>query len=124
MQYFEAFLDLAGVCLEDSWVLDVAPSDHRLSFRIEAALTPEHPRYEPPRAGEQHCYRAGCLSLGSETPMDIRLSGNSPAFDANGEPDFGHVDVFVLNATENRWELEGDWGQASARDPEVSLRFG
>jgi hypothetical protein len=61
--------------------------------------------------------------VGSETPVDIRLSKNRPAIDATGEPDFGHVDAFVLNPTENRWELEGDWGQASIRNPEVTLQF-
>jgi hypothetical protein len=123
MRYYEAFSDLAGVYLEDSWVLEVAPSDHGLSFRLEAVLTPEHPLYEPPKPGEQHCYRTGWLSVGGETPMDIRLSGNCPATDATGEPDFGHVDAFVLNPAANRWELEGDWGQATVRNPEVTLRF-
>jgi hypothetical protein len=123
MQYHETFSDLAGIYLEDSWVLEVASSEHGLSFRIDAVLTPEHSRYEPPGPGEQHCYRTGWLSLRSATPMDIRLSGSPLAIDATGAPDFGHVDAFVLNRSEDRWELEGDWGQASVRNPEVTLRF-
>lgn len=123
VQYYEAFADLAGVYLEDSWVLEVAPSGHGLSLRVEAVLTPEHPRYEPPKPGQQHCYRKGWLSVGSEAPVDIRLRGDRPAIDASGEPDFGHVDAFVFNATEDRWEVEGDWGQASVQNPKVTLRF-
>ena len=123
MQYFEAFSDLAGVYLEDSWVLEVAPSDHGLSLRLETVLTPEHPLYEAPKPGKQHCYRLGWLSLRAETPMDLRLSGARPAIDATGEPDFGNVDTFVFDPEENRWELEGDWGYAGFRSPEVTLRF-
>jgi hypothetical protein len=33
------------------------------------------------------------------------------------------VDAFVFNHSNDRWELEGDWGQASASGPEVTLRF-
>ena len=123
MQYFEVFSDLAGVYLEDSWVLELAPSDYGLSLRLETVLTPEHPLYEPPKPGQQHCYRLGWLSLRAEDPMDIRLSGNPPATDATGERDFGNVDSFVFNPAENRWELEGDWGRASVFSPEVTLEF-
>lgn len=123
VHYYETFSDLAGVSLEDSWVLEVAPSDHGLSFRLETVLTPEHPLYEAPKQGEQHCYRTGWLSVEGAAPMDIRLSGNRPATDVTGDPDFGHVDAFVFNPTEDRWELEGDWGFAVVRTPEVTLRF-
>ena len=57
MHYQEAFSDLAGVYLEDSWVLEVAPSDDGLALRVEAVLTPEHSCYEPPKPSEQYCYR-------------------------------------------------------------------
>jgi hypothetical protein len=123
MEYFEAFSDLAGVYLEDSWVLEVAASDHGLSLRLETVLTPEHSLYEPSKPGEQHCYRLGWLSVRAENPMDVRVSGHRPAVDATGEPDFGHVDAFGFNATEDRWELEGDWGSAVVRNPEVTLLF-
>jgi hypothetical protein len=45
MRHDEAFSDLAGVYLEDSWVLELAPSDDGLALRLEAALTPEHPLF-------------------------------------------------------------------------------
>ena len=123
VHYYEAFSDLAGVYLEDSWVLELAPSDHGLSFRLETVLTPEHPLYTPPKPGKRHCYRLAWLSVEGEAPPDIRLKGSRPAIDATGEPDYGHVDSFAFNPTENRWELEGDWGFASVRAPEATLRF-
>lgn len=123
VNYYEAFSDLAGVVLEDSWVLDVAPGAHGVAIRLEVALTPEHSRYGAPRPGEQHCYRMGWLSVRGEGVIDVRLSGNRPAIDATGERDFGHVDTFVFNSTEGHWELAGDWGVAAVRTPEVTLLF-
>lgn len=122
MQYYEAFSDLAGVYLEDSWVLELAPHDHGLALRLETVLTPEHPLYEPPMPGEQHCYRMGWLNV-QGGPIELHLSGSRPATDATGEVDFGHVDVFAFSQAEDRWELEGDWGYARVRRPEVTLRF-
>ncbi len=120
MHYDEAFAGLAGVRLEDSWVLRVAPSDHGLSLRLQVVLAPEHQFYAP-EPGEQHCYRLGRLSLRTKTPLDLRLGGNRPAADASGESDCGHVDAFEFNSAEDRWELEGDWGHAAVRDPELHV---
>ena len=38
MSYFEHFQALADLCLEESWVLEVAPFQGGAAFRIEAAL--------------------------------------------------------------------------------------
>ena len=123
VKYFQTFSDLAGVCLEESWVLEVAPSDDTLALRVEAVLTPEHPLYEAPKPGELSCYRRAWLSIRSEDPIDVRLSGARPAVDATGERDLGHVDGFAPNPMGNGWELEGDWGEAVVRGPEVTLLF-
>jgi hypothetical protein len=122
MQHHEAFSDLAGVYLEDSWVLELAPNDDGLAIRIEAVLTPEHSRYEPPKPGEQHCYRSGWLSVRADS-IEIILSGRPPATDATGEADFGNVDAFAFDPTDDHWKLEGDWGYARVHDPKVTLRF-
>lgn len=122
MQYHEAFSDLADVYLEDSWVLELAPSDDGLALRIDAVLTPEHSRYEPPKQGEQHCYKRGWLSVLAES-IEIALSGRPPAIDATGEADFGNLDAFAFDPTDERWKLEGEWGDARALDPKVTLRF-
>ena len=122
VEYHQAFPDLAGVYLEDSWVLNVAPTEHGVSFRLEAVLTPEHPRYRPRQADEQYCYLTGWLSVRSSEPVEVRLSGLPPAIDVSGEQDLGNIDRFVLHAGEV-WAMEGDWGSARVAHPEVSLRF-
>jgi hypothetical protein len=122
MQYHEAFSDLAGVHLEDSWVLELAPSDDGLALRLETVLAPQHPLYEAPKPGEQHCYREAWLTVRADQ-IEVRLSRSPPAPDASGELDLGHVDAFVFNPADDSWELEGDWGHARAGQPEVRLRF-
>ncbi len=124
MEYHEAFPELAGIYLEDSWVLEVAPSTTGMSFRLEVVLTPEHPRYRPPAAGEKHCYLAGWLTVRSREPIDADLSGAAPATDATGTgtSDFGNIDRFVVGPGET-WEMEGSWGQVQVVRPEVSLLF-
>jgi hypothetical protein len=37
MEYFDAFSDLRGVYLEDSWVLAVDPNDDGVAFRSRAS---------------------------------------------------------------------------------------
>jgi hypothetical protein len=122
VQYHEAFSDLAGVYLEDSWVLELARTDRELALRIDAVLTPAHPGYEPAKPGEQHCHRRGWLSVCGDS-IETHLSGSRPSTDATGEEDFGNVDAFVFDPTNDHWLLEGDWGSARVHDPEVTLRF-
>jgi hypothetical protein len=123
VQYHQAVSDLAGVYLEASWVLELAPTDHELALRIEAVLTPEHPLYGPPRPGEQHCYRTGWLSVRGDG-IEVHLSGRRPSQDATGEDDFGNVDAFSFDPVDDHWHLEGDWGNAHVHSPEVTLRLG
>lgn len=120
MQYFEAFSDLAGVVLEESWVLQVAPATAGLALRLDAVLTRDHPRYGEPAPGEVDCYRTGWLTVSSSEPVEIRLSGVAPAVDATGTPDYGHVDTFGQDS-QGCWELEGDWGYARVHGARVSL---
>ena len=120
MQYHEAFFDLAGVVLEESWVLGVAPATAGLALRLDAVLTRDHPQYVEPGPGEVHCCRMGWLTVSCSEPVEMRLSGAAPAIDATGTPDYGHVDAFGQDS-EDRWEHEGDWGYARFRGPRVSL---
>jgi hypothetical protein len=45
--YDETFVDLAGICLEDSWVLGIEESCTALVFLFDAVLTPDHRAYQP-----------------------------------------------------------------------------
>ena len=118
--YFQAFPALTGIYLEDSWILDIVVGDRELQFRLEAVLTPDHADYTPPLPAEQHCYRAGVLTIRSSNPITLHSSGMAPATDATGERDYGHIDSFVRGAHDS-WQLEGDWGSASILNPVVLL---
>jgi hypothetical protein len=121
VDYYEAFPDLAGVYLEDSWVLEVAPTAEGVSLRLEAVLTPEHPRYHPPALNKQYCYRTGWLTLTSDA-IDVRLSGRQPYRDPDGSQDFGNIDSFDTSA-DGAWEMYGDWGSVKISQPRVTLNL-
>lgn len=119
MEYF----DLAGlelVLLEESWVLDVAPSESQIAFRIEAVLLPGHPAFTGPKPGQQYCYRSGWLIVASSEAVSVALSGSRPAVDASGTTDLGNIDVFA-EISSDLWILEGDWGQATVHWPRADL---
>lgn len=120
MEYHRTFPDLAGVVLEDSWVLDVAPHARGVAFRLDAVLTPEHRNYERPRPGEARCYRRGWLTIESDAQVEVSLSGARPATDADDETDVGHIDL-LHSLGDGRWSLNGDWGSVSVTRPTVRL---
>ena len=82
--YEGAFAGLAGVYLEDSWVLEVTVQDQGCPFDLDAVLTPEHPRYRDPRPGEQYCYERARLTLTSGSAVEFQPSASPPATDATG----------------------------------------
>lgn len=125
VDYPDAFADLAEIYLEDSWVLDVAAVERGVCFRLDAVLTPNHPRYHPPAPGEQHCYRRAMLTVTSTKRSLLTRSDLPAATDASGEPDFGNIDVFsaVDWDGEDGWEMSGTWGELLAVEPAVVLAF-
>lgn len=125
MEYQDAFEDLADIYLEDSWVLEVSPTEQVATFRLDAVLTPDHPRYQPPAPGEQHCYRRARLSVASSKRSTLHRSDAPPATDASGEVDFGNIDVFTLVDWDGdiAWEMSGDWGDLLTVEPSVAVTF-
>lgn len=119
MEYSE-LAGLDGVLLEDSWVLDIAPSERHIAFRIEAVLLPGHPAYADPKPGEVYCFRSGWLSVASSEAVSVELSGAQPAVDASGATDLGNIDGFA-EVSDDLWVLEGDWGRATVNSPRVDL---
>jgi hypothetical protein len=123
--YHETFDDLAGIYLEDSWVLGIEESCIALVFLLDAVLTPDHRAYQPPKPGEQQCWRRAKLHITSDSAIYFRRATAPPAVDASGEPDHGHIDSFRAVRDEQRlvWELAGDWGEALVREPHVRVEF-
>ena len=117
--YEQAFEPLRGIYLEDTWVLDVVPTDGSVAFELDAVLTPEHPEYRGPRPGEQHDYRHARLLVTGDRAT-VNLSHLPAAVDASGEADRGHIDAWVVDDNGTS-ELTGDWGSAEVTNAQVRL---
>ena len=105
---YNSFPSLAGVYLEDSYVLGITESSDQLVFHLDAVLTPEHPAYHSPRPGEQYCYDKGNLVFPDVTQVEWLRRSGSHYTDASGEEDLGNIDILTVDG--NAFLAEGDWG--------------
>ncbi len=121
--YDATFAELAGVLLEESYVLAIDERDGAVEFALDAALTPSHPRYRPPAANEQYCYRRGQLVVAGAGLIRLRRSGARPATDAAGERDFGNIDSMHQVDSDGRdsWAMDGEWGELEVAEPRISF---
>ena len=104
-------VELNGVYLPDSWVLNVEATETAVIFVLEAVLEPEHPRYYwPPKPGEQHPYVRMAWRIEGDVHWNEGPNLGHPAIDASGERDYGHIDTWIGSADGARETLEGDWG--------------
>ena len=121
VDYSEAFPELAGVYLEDSWVLEIAAATDAVALQLEAVLTPEHRLYCRPAPSVQHCYRTGWLELTGDE-IDVCSSRMRPHLDPDGSYDYGNIDSFTT-AAQGEWKLDGGWGSARITRPRLTLRL-
>lgn len=121
--YDAAFDELAGVLLEESYVLAIDERDDAIEFSLDAVLTPSHPAYRPPAPNEKYCYRRGQLVVASVERPRVRRSGAPPATDATGERDFGNIDFLYPVDADGRdmWAMGGDWGELEAVEPTIKF---
>lgn len=113
---------LEAIYLEDSHVLSIVECPGCLAFEMEAVLTPQHPAYHQPRAGEQYCYARGDLVFTNVAKVDWVRGSNSRSIDASGDEDLGNIDR--LTYTNGVYTAEGDWGEVlihSAANPTFEL---
>ncbi len=85
-----AYWELPGleqVYLEESWVLGIEVDQQLAAFQLELVLTEDHPRYQPPRPGEQYCYAPARLVFECAELVELQLSGAPPATDASVNSD-------------------------------------
>ena len=105
---YKSFPGLAGVYLEDSYVLGITEPSGQVVFHLDAVLTPEHPAFHSPHPGEQYCYAKGRLVFPEVTRVVWLRRNSSHYTDASGEEDLGNIDILRVNG--DAFVAEGDWG--------------
>ncbi|KEI43746.1 hypothetical protein [Saccharopolyspora rectivirgula] len=121
MNYFE-LPEFAGIYLEDSYVLGITEESGVLEFSVDFVLTESHPRYRPPRPGEQNCYVTGALTFEAGAKVEWIERTGQVYTDAAGEEDLGNIDYLLLE--DGHWRAGGDWGEVvvhTDRPPRVTL---
>jgi hypothetical protein len=118
---YSDFPGLAGVYLEDSFVLDISESSEQIVFHLDAVLTPDHPAYHSPRPGEHYCYEKGDLTFPDVTGIVWLKRSSSRYTDASGEEDLGNIDILRIDG--DAFFAEGDWGavRISGAQPRFEL---
>ncbi|MGE2832690.1 hypothetical protein [Mycobacterium sp. SMC-4] len=106
---YAKFPGLAGVYLEDSYVLGISELPGRLIFTLDAVLTPESPAYREPRQDEQYCYAPASLVFPDVERIEWIARSDRYFTDAAGEKDLGNIDV--LGRAVDWFVAEGDWGR-------------
>jgi hypothetical protein len=82
---YKTFPGLAGVLLEDSYVLGISESPEHVVFHLDAVLTPEHPAYHSPRPGEHYCDAKGSLTFPDVTGVVWLKRSSSRYTDASAK---------------------------------------
>jgi hypothetical protein len=106
---YSQYPGLAGIYLEDSYVLDIAETPGQLTFTLDAVLTPESPAYRAPRPGEHHCYALGRLVFSDALRIEWERRTAAWYTDAEGEKDLGNIDDLMVEG--EAFVAEGDWGK-------------
>ena len=118
---YHDIMSLSDILLEESYVLDIEAHPSVLEFKIDFALTQDHPDYQPPAGDEMYCYRRGWLRFCGVTRFLWSNQGAPPARDATGEVGFGNIDSLLRHHA--GYSLEGDWGQMELIAEGVDVRL-
>ncbi|MGV9800590.1 hypothetical protein ACWDTP_21335 [Mycobacterium sp. NPDC003449] len=119
---YNQYPTLKGIYLEDSYVLAIIDEPGVFAFKLEAVLTPEHPRYHNPRPGEQYCYADGYLIFRDVSRVDWLERSSSRSVDAAGDEDLGNIDGLTTDG--GAFITQGDWGRvriASGTQPRFEI---
>lgn len=106
---YTRFPRLAGVYLEDSYVLAISETEGQLTFDLDAVLTPESRAYRAPRPGEPYCYAYGTLVFPNVTGIEWVKRSDARYTGASGEKDLGNIDILTVD--QEAFVAEGDWGR-------------
>ncbi|MGI8548401.1 MAG: hypothetical protein ACR2M1_13920 [Gemmatimonadaceae bacterium] len=106
---YEQFASFEHVYLEDSYVLNITTTEHSAEFTLDLVLLEGHPLYQRPSAGEQHCFRRALLHFFNAKSVGWIDQSMRPSEDANGEVDYGNIDVMYLE--DGEYHVAGEWGE-------------
>lgn len=84
MTNYDQLPALAGVYLEDGYVLAIDETRQQLSFSLLAVLTPHHPAYRGPLPGEPYCYAYGVLTFANASRIEWERRSGNHYVDADG----------------------------------------
>lgn len=113
---------LDQVYFEDSFVTGLIESDAEILFLLDLVLRENHPRYEPPRANEQYCFRPAKLTFAKPRRVVWEEKNFRPTTDAGGAIDYGNLD-WMEAIGEDTYRLEGSWGAVSISSDPPSIAF-
>lgn len=108
VDHYPSLPALDGIYLEESWVLDVREASDRVTFRLEAVLTPVSPLYQPPEPGAQFCTRRGNLEFEGVTAVEWLSKTMRRIHDPRGDDDLGNIDS--LTREDDALHIQGEWG--------------
>jgi hypothetical protein len=102
---------IAGLDLEDTFVLAWHRTPDALTFHVVASLLPEHPDFSAPPENEWACYRAGLIQfVGVSSVEGLLAQALVPATtDAAGEIDYGCIDQLSL-VRPGHYSIAGEFG--------------
>jgi len=105
---------VAGLDLEDTFVLAWHRTPDTLTIHMLASLLPEHPEFSAPSEADWSCYRPGLIQFfGVSSVQGLLPQASVPAAtDSAGEVDYGCIDQLLL-AGPGRYTLSGEFGNVS-----------
>lgn len=107
--------------LEDSYVLNINESNHKIIFYIEIVLTENHPLYTVPNKDEKYCYKNGKIVFENIKNIEWLNKNNKPSIDAAGEEDYGNIDCFEI--IEGIYHIAGGWGELKLKSAPAKLEW-
>jgi hypothetical protein len=105
--------------LEESSIFGVREGPTELMFEMEFVLGERHPRYRPPAAGQERCYRKGRLTFHGVSDVNWSNKRIELPPGASADADLGTIDSFLLEA--GAYKLRGAWGRLELRATSVDV---
>ena len=114
--------EFQGAYLEDSYFLGMVAEGCDLRLKMLLALTVDHPSYEPPKAGEQHCYREGSILIQRPSAIDVKPTIKPTILTGpDGSLDFGSVELYRQGPSGLR--IVTEWFETTLATEQVALQL-